>query len=78
MANPGYSGVGKSGVLFDLGEMNNVTVSEDREICTVGPGATWDQVYEELETYERTVVGGRVKGVGVGGLILGGMSIPPP
>jgi hypothetical protein len=38
----------------------------------VGAGLTWDQVYEVLEPTGVNVVGGRVFGVGVAGLTLGG------
>jgi len=72
MANPGSSSIGEDGVLLDLGEMRKISLSEDRDIATVGPAATWDAVYEELEKHERTVVGGRVTDVGVAGLVLGG------
>jgi FAD/FMN-containing dehydrogenase len=38
----------------------------------VGPGLIWDQVYEILESTGVNVVGGRLPGVGVAGLTLGG------
>lgn len=38
----------------------------------VGAGLTWDPVYAALEPYGITVVGGRIPGVGVAGLTLGG------
>jgi hypothetical protein len=38
----------------------------------VGAGLTWDVVYAALEPYGVTVVGGRIPGVGVAGLTLGG------
>lgn len=69
---PGFSSIGQSGVLLDLGDMKNLQVSDDRETVTVESGVTWDRVYEELEKYERTAVGGRSTSVGVTGLILGG------
>lgn len=39
---------------------------------SVGPGATWDLVYGKLDPLGLSVAGGRVSGVGVGGLTLGG------
>jgi hypothetical protein len=42
----------------------------------VGPGLTWDQVYEILEPTGVNVVGGRLPGVGVAGLTLGGGECP--
>ena len=74
MANPGFSSVGDSGLLLDLGALNDTTLSSKGDVVSVGPGATWDKVYEKLEKQELTVVGGRVSGVGVGGLITGGSS----
>ena len=38
----------------------------------VGAGLTWDQVYVVLEPTGVNVVGGRVPGIGVAGLTLGG------
>jgi FAD/FMN-containing dehydrogenase len=72
-AGPGFSSIDAEGILIDLAGINEVALSEDRSVASVGPGNTWDRVYEELEQHELTVVGGRVAGVGVGGLILGGM-----
>jgi FAD/FMN-containing dehydrogenase len=72
MSNPGFGSIGAEGVLFDVGGMNDIVVSADRSTVEVGPGATWDAIYEELEKHERTVVGGRVCQVGAAGLILGG------
>ena len=43
----------------------------------VGPGLTWDQVYKILEPTGVNVVGGRLPGVGVAGLTLGGGEYPP-
>jgi len=41
-------------------------------IVSVGVGATWDAVYAKLDPLGLSVAGGRVGGVGVGGLTLGG------
>lgn len=71
-ANPGFSSIDQSGVLIDTGGLDFVKVSEDKSVASLGPGASWDQVYEQLEPQGLMVVGGRVKDVGVGGLILGG------
>jgi len=38
----------------------------------VGAGLTWDQVYAALDPHGVNVIGGRVPGVGVAGLTLGG------
>lgn len=42
------------------------------QTVTIGTGLLWDDVYSALEAEGRTVVGGRVAGVGVAGLALGG------
>ncbi|KAF9038026.1 hypothetical protein BJ165DRAFT_417861 [Panaeolus papilionaceus] len=38
----------------------------------IGMGLIWDDVYAALEPYNQSVVGGRVSGIGVAGLSLGG------
>lgn len=60
------------GVTLDLRNLNSVDVSEDGETVHVGAGASWDAVYRKLDPLGRSVAGGRVAGVGVGGLTLGG------
>ena len=49
-----------------------MSISDDRKTVSVGPGARWGKVYEYLDQYDVTAVGGRVAQIGVGGLILGG------
>lgn len=71
-SNPGFSGIDNSGIVLDLAALNTITVSFEHGTASVGPGATWEKVYEKLEKHQLTVVGGRVASVGVGGLILGG------
>lgn len=72
--NPGFSSIDESGILLDLSALSDIKLSSDKKVASIGPGATWDIVYEQLEKEELTVVGGRVKGIGVGGLMLGGKS----
>ncbi|KAH8768287.1 hypothetical protein F5883DRAFT_494823 [Diaporthe sp. PMI_573] len=60
------------GVTLDLRGLNNIDLSEDETMVQVGAGASWDAVYQKLDPLGRTVAGGRVAGVGVGGLTLGG------
>ena len=69
--NPGWAGV-DSGILIDLSKLNSMSISKDTKTFSVGPGARWGQVYEFLDPYNVTAVGGRVAQVGVGGLLLGG------
>ena len=70
----GFSSIDAEGVLIDMSDVNQITLSADKSTVSLGPGGQWDRVYEELEKHKITVVGGRVAGVGVGGLLLGGLS----
>ena len=51
---------------------NNITLSTDMSTIDIGAGLTWDEVYDALDGTGANVVGGRVTGVGVAGLTLGG------
>lgn len=61
-----------SGVTIDLQGLNVIELSDDRSIVSVGAGSRWGQVYKALVPENRTVAGGRVGQVGVGGLTVGG------
>ena len=54
--------------------MNQLTVSSDRSVLNLGPGLRWGDVYNALDAYGVSVIGGRIPHVGVAGLILGGCS----
>ncbi|KAI1148841.1 putative oxidoreductase [Nemania diffusa] len=60
------------GVTVDLRGLKSVDLSADKSSVSVGSGATWDLVYGKLDPLGLSVAGGRVAGVGVGGLTLGG------
>ncbi len=51
---------------------NEIKVDSTCGTVEVGAGLTWDQVYAALEPTGMNVVGGRMPGIGVAGLILGG------
>ena len=51
---------------------NETKVDSSAGTVEVGPGLTWDQVYVALNSTGVNVLGGRVPGVGVAGLTLGG------
>ena len=51
--------------------MNQVTVSSDQQVVSIGPGNRWGNVYKPLDDLSLAMVGGRVTEVGVGGLVLG-------
>ncbi|KAI5369173.1 putative FAD-binding domain, PCMH-type, FAD-binding, type PCMH, subdomain 2 [Septoria linicola] len=58
-------------VVIDLSSMPHKGLANDFSSITVSPAAKWDDLYEQLDPLNLTVVGGRVAGVGVGGLVLG-------
>ena len=68
--NPGFSST--SGVEIVMVRFNETKVNSTCGTVEVGAGLTWDQVYTVLEPTGVNVVGGRVPGVGVAGLTLGG------
>jgi FAD/FMN-containing dehydrogenase len=51
---------------------NETKVNSSSGTVEVGAGLTWDQVYVALNPAGVNVLGGRVPGVGVAGLTLGG------
>jgi len=50
----------------------DIKVDTTAAMVEVGAGLTWDPVYAALESHGITVGGGRIPGVGVAGLTLGG------
>lgn len=68
--NTGFANI-QSGITIDLGAINQVDLSTSG-LAKVGGGATWDEVYAPLDAASLMVTGGRVKGVGVGGVTTGG------
>ncbi len=68
--NPGFSST--KGVQIALARFNDTKVNSEDGTVEVGPGLTWDQVYTALDLTGVNVVGGRVPGIGVAGLTLGG------
>ncbi|KAF9038025.1 FAD-binding domain-containing protein [Panaeolus papilionaceus] len=68
--NPGFSST--TGVHISMTQFSNIQYHPLTQTVVVGMGLVWDDVYAALEPYNRTVVGGRVSGIGVGGLSLGG------
>lgn len=60
----------EGGVTLDLSALNTISITDG--MVSVGPGATWDEVYRVLDLAGLAVAGGRTAGVGVGGLTVGG------
>jgi len=68
--NRGFSST--RGVQISLAHFNTFNVNTKAQTVELGPSLTWDDVYRRLDPYGVTVIGGRIPGVGVGGLMLGG------
>ncbi|KIJ54884.1 hypothetical protein M422DRAFT_152812 [Sphaerobolus stellatus SS14] len=68
--NSGFSST--DGVMISLAQFKEINYSPASSTVTVGAGNIWDDVYAKLTPLGVTVVGGRVPGVGVAGLSLGG------
>lgn len=68
--NPGFSST--KGIHISMSRFNHVIYHEKNGTVDIGSGLIWDDVFKQLEPYNISVVGGRISGVGVGGLLLGG------
>lgn len=62
----------QGGITVNFAKLNEIALSSNKKIASVGPGNTWYHVYKALEPENLTVIGGRVAAIGVGGLTLGG------
>lgn len=60
------------GVTIDLFHLDDVELSPDRTSLSVGTGARWISISEQLDPLSLAAVGDRTADVGVTGLILGG------
>lgn len=60
------------GITVDMRSMNSLVLSHDKKVASLGAGGIWSEIYEQLVPYNLTVMGGRVAGIGVGGLATGG------
>lgn len=69
-SNKGFSST--NGVHIAFKRMNQVSLSADKTTVEIGMGNGWADVYDKLDGTGVNVVGGRVKGPGVGGFTLGG------
>ncbi|GKT59420.1 FAD binding domain-containing protein [Colletotrichum tofieldiae] len=68
----GYNSIGSSGVLLSTSNLTTLALSEDKSTVSVGAGLRWRDVYSYLSPSGLAAVGGRIGGVGVSGLLLGG------
>jgi FAD/FMN-containing dehydrogenase len=69
-AFPGASSI-QGGITVSLEKMNEISLSQDKKIASIGPGNRWGAVYKKLAEYGLVVIGGRASDVGLG-LVLGG------
>ena len=68
--NPGFSST--TGVQIAMTRFNQTKLNSMTSTVDVGAGLIWDQVYKTLEPTGVNVLGGRIPGIGVAGLTLGG------
>ncbi|KAF8479493.1 FAD-binding domain-containing protein [Russula ochroleuca] len=68
--NPGFSST--RGVQIAMTRFNETKVNSMTSTVDAGAGLIWDQVYKTLEPIGVNVLGGRLPGIGVAGLTLGG------
>ncbi|RHZ73692.1 hypothetical protein CDV55_107012 [Aspergillus turcosus] len=69
--NLGFSST-QGGLLIVMENLDQVEYDPSTQTAVIGPGQRWDEAQGKLEGTGRAVVGGRLGGVGVGGLLLGG------
>ena len=70
--NVNHSSVGQAGVLIDMINFNQTTLSTDKKTMTIGVGARWGDVYQALNGSGVSVNGARSPNPAVGGQTLGG------
>ncbi|KAI0971311.1 hypothetical protein F4678DRAFT_434412 [Xylaria arbuscula] len=70
--NPGFAGISEEGILIDMSQMTEVTLSKDGSVASLGPGNRFGEVAITLNSSGRAVHGGRNNQVGIGGYFLGG------
>ena len=63
----------RNGPLINLKALDKLTYDPISKTAKIGPGNRWSAVAKGLESYNVTVVGGRIGHVGVGGYLVGGM-----
>ncbi|KAB8238744.1 FAD dependent oxidoreductase [Aspergillus alliaceus] len=71
MPNNGFASI-QDGLLISTKNLDNVIYNDNDQTAIIGPGLSWEDAQKGLDGTGRTLVGGRLGGVGVGGYILGG------
>jgi FAD/FMN-containing dehydrogenase len=59
--NPGFSST--KGIHIYTGKFSQVTYDADSGTAVIGTGLIWDNVYQQLQEHNVTVLGGRISGV---------------
>ncbi|KAH8195738.1 hypothetical protein TruAng_010092 [Truncatella angustata] len=67
-----------SGVLISLEQMTGKSYDATSTLATYEPGSNWGDLYEYYQPLGRTVMGGRLAGVGTGLALGGGLSYLSP
>ncbi|KAB8213385.1 FAD dependent oxidoreductase [Aspergillus novoparasiticus] len=67
----GFSSI-QDGLLISMEMFKDVTYHDDDQTAVIGAGLSWQDAHLHLNQPSQMIVGGRVGGVGVSGLILGG------
>ena len=75
MPNLGFSSI-DDGVLIAMRKFRTIEYDEETQRVVLGPGLRWQDAQEGIEDTGRTVVGGRMAAVGIGGYFLGGKKLP--
>ncbi|KAK0229791.1 FAD dependent oxidoreductase [Armillaria nabsnona] len=68
--NQGFSST--TGVQIAMTRFDEITYDSTTQTAVIGAGNIWDDVYEVLNAQGVNVLGGRLTGIGVAGLTLGG------
>ncbi|KAH8681906.1 FAD binding domain-containing protein [Xylariales sp. PMI_506] len=68
----GAANINSTGILLAATKLTLLQISDDRTTVAIGAGNTWADVYDYLDPYGLTAVGGRLGIVGVSGCLLGG------
>ncbi|KAL4878318.1 hypothetical protein BJY04DRAFT_114143 [Aspergillus karnatakaensis] len=73
MPNNGFASI-QDGLLISTRRLDQVIYNPTDKTAIVGPGLDWEEAQQALDNLNsgRTIVGGRMGGVGVGGYMLGG------
>ncbi|EAW10965.1 FAD-binding oxidoreductase [Aspergillus clavatus NRRL 1] len=71
MPNNGFASV-QDGLLISTKNLDQVIYNPEDQTAIIGPGLSWEDAQKGLDGTGRTIVGGRLGGVGVGGYMLGG------